>query len=72
MNDMDRTDTYELTDAEREWFHTPRVRAEFSVDLKKKLKAHQMDIQSYEEHKRAKGAWNPLNGLLLPRWMRCG
>ncbi len=72
MNDMDRTDAYELTDAEREWFHTPGVRAEFSVDLKKRLKGYLMNHQSNEAGLKSKGAWKPWNGLLLPRWMRSG
>ena len=72
MNEMDRNEAYELTDAEREWFQISGVRAEFGADLKKKLKAYQMDNQPYEEHKKAKRVWNPLNGAPFPRRMQSG
>ena len=48
----------ELTKAEEEWFHSPKVRNEFQVDLRNRLIHFQKNIPSNEISREKQKGWN--------------
>ena len=56
MNKKDRGE--ELTKAEEEWFHSPKVRNEFQMDLRNRLIHFQKHNSSNEISREKQRGWN--------------